>query len=149
MHLMNWLSASVSTSVRGEGLSFRVQSIQLCVNVKPRRKDISIDLRGAIVAAHQPMKGYEAIFKQNLSSLFYSPTATFGWSLIHYGSSQWVAMHVWFGRFFYSRFPSWRSHKGICISSWDRTWDFLFVSKMWNSLHCSESEKRLFTSEKC
>lgn len=64
MHLMNWLSASVSTSVRGEGLSFRVQSIQLCVNVKPRRKDISIDLRGAIVAAHQPMEGYEAIFKQ-------------------------------------------------------------------------------------
>lgn len=54
----------MSASVRGEVLGFRVQSIQLCVNVMPRRKDVSIDLRGAIVAAHQPMKGYEAIFKQ-------------------------------------------------------------------------------------
>ena len=36
-------------------------SIQVCVNTMPRRKDISNDLREAIVAAHQSGKGYKAI----------------------------------------------------------------------------------------
>ena len=37
--------------------------MQVCVNTMPRRKDISIDLRETIVAAHQSEKGYEAISK--------------------------------------------------------------------------------------
>ena len=36
----------------------------------PRRKDITRDLREAIVAAPQPGKGYKAIFK--LFGVFYS-----------------------------------------------------------------------------
>jgi len=35
-------------------------SIQVCVNTVPRRKDISNDLKEAIVAAHQSGKGYKA-----------------------------------------------------------------------------------------
>ena len=33
----------------------------MCVNTMPRRKDISNDLREAIVAAHQSGKGYKVI----------------------------------------------------------------------------------------
>ena len=40
-----------------------VWSIQVCVNTMPRRKDISNDLREAIVAAHQFGKGYKDISK--------------------------------------------------------------------------------------
>ena len=35
----------------------------MCVNTKPRKKDISNDLREAIGAAHQSGKGYKVISK--------------------------------------------------------------------------------------
>ena len=35
----------------------------MCVNTMPRREDISNDLREAVVAAHQSVKGYKAINK--------------------------------------------------------------------------------------
>ena len=38
-------------------------SIQECVNTMAKRKDISSDLREAIVAAHQSVKGYKVIYK--------------------------------------------------------------------------------------
>lgn len=40
-----------------------VEPSGVCYTV-PRRKDISEDIRGVIVAAHQPVKGYKVISKQ-------------------------------------------------------------------------------------
>ena len=56
----NLSSVSVSNS---SFVSLLVWSIQVCVNTMPRRKDISNDLREAIVAAHRSEKGYKDISK--------------------------------------------------------------------------------------
>jgi len=55
MHLTNWSSASVSTSIKVVAILL-VLSIQVCAKEES-------DLREAIVAAHQFGKGYKAISK--------------------------------------------------------------------------------------
>ena len=57
MHLINWSSVRVSTSIKSDVLS-------VCCSGAFRRKEMSNDLREAIVAAHQSGKGYKSIFKQ-------------------------------------------------------------------------------------
>lgn len=56
--------------------------------------------------------------------------AIFSFSLIHNGSAQRAALHVWFFMYLFiwlnSGYPFW--HKGICVSSWDWTTIFHFLS---------------------
>lgn len=55
--------------------------------------------------------------------------AIFSFSLIHNGSAQRAALHVWFFMYLFiwlnSGYPFW--HKGICVSSWDWTTGLSFL----------------------
>jgi len=63
MHWIHWSSVSVNTSIKaGVFVSLLGWSIQVCVNTMPRRKDISNDLREAVIAAHQSGKTISKLF---------------------------------------------------------------------------------------
>jgi len=53
----------VSSAIKAEVLAVSwFCSIHISVNTMPKRKDISSDLKEAVVAAHQSGKGHRAIF---------------------------------------------------------------------------------------
>lgn len=67
---------------------------------------------------------------------FIQRKATFSYLLIHKGSPQQLASHVWFGRFFFFFTPValLTYAKRICVFSWDQTRSHLLA--MWYVNHC-------------